>query len=85
MLHFANLIIPALIVLPSLTFLVWPPRNAPPPEDKREQWLLQAAEQVGRVVLHAIPLLVSSVIFAAAHIAVSLHTYDRMLRREPPE
>lgn len=47
MLHFANLIIPALIVLPSLTSLVWPPRNAPPPEDKREQWLLQAAEQVG--------------------------------------
>lgn len=56
MLHLFNIIIPGLILLPSVSFAFLSPRNMPVPAEKKEHPLLLAAEMLGRIGTMLLPL-----------------------------
>lgn len=56
MVHVTNLLIPAVMLLPNLLFIAWPPTSMPELKDLKESLLHKTAEGIGRAGVVVLPL-----------------------------
>lgn len=56
MVHVTSLLIPAMMLLPNLLFIAWPPTSMPELKDLKESLLHKTAEGIGRAGVVVLPL-----------------------------
>lgn len=56
MVHVTSLLIPAVMLLPNLLFMVWPPKSMPGVKVLKESLLYKVAEGIGRAGVVVLPL-----------------------------